>query len=178
MNVNSYHVARAHTLATLLEAQTTVQSAQLVAKFDVPIKSEGFVEDEFFELISWLTILDSDGDTISCGQRDDLAAIKSMMQSAAGFESEGTKNYHNTSSLFVQRLRLCSTLAKGLEAQYWMRTSFLHSGYYRKEIVSDIEPRPLTSDRAMDPLLYAADYYMTLRRSGWNPCCFIPIQCR
>ena len=101
MNVDSYHVARAHTLATLLERQTTVQSAQLVAKSDGPIKSEGFVEDEFFELISWLTMLDSDGDTISCGQRDDLAAIKRMMQSAAGFESEGTKSYHNMSSLFT-----------------------------------------------------------------------------
>jgi len=27
-------------------------------------------------------------------------------------------------------------------------------------------------------LLYAADYYMTLRRSVWNPCYFIPIRCR
>lgn len=102
MNVDSNHVARAHTLATLLESQTTVQSAQLVVRSDVPIESEGFVEDEFFELISWLTILDSDGDTISCGQRDDLAAIKRMMQSAAGFESEGTKSYHNTSSQFTR----------------------------------------------------------------------------
>lgn len=102
MNVDSYHVARAHTLATLLESQTTVQSAQLIAKSDVPIKSEGFVEDEFFELTLWLTILNFDGDTISCGQRDDLVAIKRMMQSAAFFESEGTKSYHNTSSLFTR----------------------------------------------------------------------------
>jgi hypothetical protein len=50
MNVDLYHVARARTLATLLDSQTTAQSAQLVMRPNAPITSEGCVEDEILEL--------------------------------------------------------------------------------------------------------------------------------
>jgi hypothetical protein len=50
MNAGLYHFARARTLATLLDSQTTAQSAQLVMKPNAPITSEGCVEDETFEL--------------------------------------------------------------------------------------------------------------------------------
>jgi hypothetical protein len=100
MNVDSYHVARARTLATLLDNQTTTQSAQLAARPDWPHTSNDLIEDEIFELISWLTILDPDGDMIFCGQLNELAVIKKMTQGAAGSEREGIKSYHDTSSLF------------------------------------------------------------------------------
>jgi lipopolysaccharide biosynthesis glycosyltransferase len=45
---------------------------------------------KFLNFISWLTILDSDGDMIFCGQLNELAAIKETTQSAAGSECEGT----------------------------------------------------------------------------------------
>jgi hypothetical protein len=102
MNVDSYHVARARTLATLIDNQTTTQSAHLAAKPDWPHTSNDLVEDEIFELISWLTILDPDGDMIFCGQLNELAVIKKMTQGTAGPEREGTKSYHDTSSLFTR----------------------------------------------------------------------------
>lgn len=102
MNVDLLHVARARTLATLLESQATAQSVQLVTKPDAPVTSEDSVEDDIFELISWLTILGSEAGMIFCGQQNELAAIERMVPSAASPECEGTKSYHNASRLFTR----------------------------------------------------------------------------
>ena len=95
-------MARAHTLAALLDDWTIVLSKQAITTTDEVTMSRSFVEDGVYELISWLTILDSNGDTYYCSQLMELATIKAKLQDSIAATFKDRQRYQHILDLFTQ----------------------------------------------------------------------------
>lgn len=85
-------MARAHTLATLLGYRTTTLLKQAITTNGEAPLGKRYVEDGIYELISWLTILDCNGDTYFCSRLSELAAIRTDLQESIAASTKSAQS--------------------------------------------------------------------------------------
>lgn len=101
LDADSYHIARARTLATLLEYHAKEQHNRSIMCLKEVETRRRFVENGVYELISWLDILHSEADMKFCDRLIKLALAREKTRQFIEDEAEGTERYHRLLSCFT-----------------------------------------------------------------------------